>query len=98
MVDEELWNEMIQIEPQLEYLFLVARRRGEYGVHRPSECANVVWYGRDGMKRQMSQLVGYEARDPRLATNIHYDCAYEKIYWALPACNEYCDGIEEDDD
>lgn len=95
---ETMWNEMIEIEPDLEYLYQKAKRLGEQGVRSPRECANIVWYGDGGMKRQMSRLVGFEAKDARLATSYYYDCAYQKIYWELPACNEYCDGIEEDED
>lgn len=95
---EAMWKDMIEIEPTLDFLYQKAKRLGEQGVQKPSDCANVVWYGHGNMKRQMSQYVGYEARDPRLATHHHYDCAYQKIYDALPDCNENCDGTEDDDD
>lgn len=74
------WNEMTAIEPALQELYLEAKSK------RPAKgfCANRTWYL--GMKGRLCQLVGFTARDPRLASSDCYDIAYRKVYEALPNC------------
>lgn len=75
------WEQLTKMEPRLQKLY--DRAKG----HKPTKgfCAHRAWYGRDGLKAQMLELVGYGAPGA-LGTPDAYETAYKKIYNALPSC------------
>lgn len=76
------WEQMIELEPELLELYNLAK-----SIKRtPNFCANQIWYGPNGLKSRMMQLVGWDA-DGVLGTCEAYDTAYRKIYDALPRCD-----------
>ncbi|MHB1042359.1 MAG: hypothetical protein ACYC0Q_05930 [Eubacteriales bacterium] len=80
------WEEMTAIEPRLQALYERAKGyRNNTKINR-NLCANRVWYGRDRLKGELCNLVGWGVRDTRLSSPIAYDIAYRKIYDALPDC------------
>lgn len=83
------WRELVRREPRLAELLREAKAVDDSDPHF---CANLVWYGRGGLKERLCRLVGWEAEkdDPVLRTPEAYDLAYEKIYNALPDCRD-CD-------
>ena len=86
------WEHLTEIEPRL--LALEAEARA-YRAQRGAFCANAVWYGYEpgsvGLKRRLSDLVGWERRDQtkrgsRLTSPDAYDVAYHHLYNLLPGC------------
>lgn len=75
------WDQVVKIEPRLLKLYECARS------HKSTKgfCAHRIWYGRDGLKSQMMELVGYGIPGV-LGSEGAYDIAYQKIYNALPDC------------
>jgi hypothetical protein len=56
-------------------------------------CANAVWYGyggRPSFKEKVTRLVGWEAKNPKVATRQAYDAAYHYCYSLLPDCERGC--------
>lgn len=82
-----LWQVLITAEPRLQSLYNEAHEiTGNcYNDGKAWFCANEIWYTR--FKPRLLQLVGWEAKDPRLKTQEAYDTAYEKIYNRLPDCS-----------
>lgn len=51
-------------------------------------CANHWWYGRAGLKAQLTDIIGHWATQPdaALRTAAAYDVAYQTLYHRLPDC------------
>lgn len=77
------WQEIVSVEPHLHRMFDEAKK---VDGSEKYFCANDIWYER--FKPQLKYLVGWYAKDPRLASMDCYDLAYQKIYKVLPPCKE----------
>lgn len=75
--------QMAEIEPRLIDLFLDVQK-ASFVNWKAAFCANAVWYKK--FKPRLERLVGFEAANKKLRTMQAYDCAYEKLYSALPEC------------
>ena len=83
-MDTLTFQQICDLEPRVRALFDEAKAVTD----DPSEvsfCANTVWH-RQGFKKRVSALVGYDAINPQLAGDQAYDCAYQTIYAVLPVC------------
>ncbi len=69
------FEELAALEPGLSALLAEAKK--------PSRIRT--WYGRHGLKADMTRLVGFMARgtDPRLHITEAYDIAYKVLYQAF---------------
>ncbi|KUK63674.1 MAG: hypothetical protein XD84_1969, partial [Desulfotomaculum sp. 46_80] len=75
------FNEMTKTEPRLKQLYNKARMVDGSGKHF---CANYTWY--ELFKPQLLDMVGTGAARAELRTVEAYNCAYRRIYEALPDC------------
>ena len=79
------WDELVDLEPDLHWMLEAIRL-----IRRPkapaSFCANRLWYG--VFKQRLMQMVGWSCRrkNAALRSSAAYDCAYHKLYDALPDC------------
>lgn len=81
--DELTWSVLVEHEPWLKRLQKTVKDvRDEGGEYF---CANEWWYER-GFRDQLSLLVGWHARNPRLRSDGAYDLAYDRLYGLLPNC------------
>jgi hypothetical protein len=75
------WGRLIELEPRLRALYnraLTIRN----GKRRFDALGLWIGQGCDGMKDEMTALVGWGRKDsPELGTNEAYDVAYEKIFY-----------------
>jgi hypothetical protein len=78
------WKELTVLEPRLLALYKEAKAIRD-DRSKSSFCANRVWY-LGHLRESVSELVGSDAKHPRLSTSEAYDIAYHKIYNALPYC------------
>lgn len=97
-----LWKRLIELEPRLEQVYAAAasikdNRGAPYfcaneawsvWLNRGSVWAR--WPNKHGitLKQWPSMLVGWDRydNDPVLSTSKSYECAYQTVYEALPAC------------
>ncbi|KUK52543.1 MAG: hypothetical protein XD78_1902 [Desulfotomaculum sp. 46_296] len=77
------FNELTKIEPRLEQLYQEARQIDGSGKHF---CANHIWY--EEFKPRLLSMVGTGAARAELRTVEAYNCAYRRIYEALPDCGD----------
>ncbi len=88
------WKQITQLEPRLQDLAKEIKEHAKANKRAPKYCANKHWYGRcdTGLsyKDRMSELVGYGADVPAIATMEAYDIAYDYLYNLLPDCT--CNG------
>lgn len=78
------FNDLCEIEPGLVELRDRAASIKDDGTS-PAFCANHYWYN-DGLRLQLSGLVGWGARNPAIKDDSSYDVAYQAIYAVLPNC------------
>jgi len=83
MKREQRFDALCEREPRLRALYEKARAIRDDGT-APAFCTNNLWVNE--LKPILLGLVGWEVRDPELATSEAYDLAYETIYDALPDC------------
>ena len=78
------YEEMAQIEPQLQFMYEHAQRVTDDGT---SEffCGNAVWFQQ--FKPWMHAHVGWDRKqDDALATAEAYEVAYQTLYDLIPPC------------
>lgn len=73
------FKKIAEIEPGLNRLLEAAK---EVDGEDPDYFSNIVWYRK--FKPQLRQMVGWEAKDPRLQDSDIYETAYRTVYNALP--------------
>lgn len=83
---QEHWEKIVAIEPRL--LPLLEEAKSHHESKAEAFCANLVFFGRGGIKYRLSKLVGYESANPLLRNSLAYDVAYDVIYDALPDCRK----------
>jgi hypothetical protein len=76
------FEQLSVIDPELNELL-------ESAVHQTGNCANAAWYGPQGLRKRMQQVVGHlrGCGPVELQTSAAYDVAYRALYNALPDCN-----------
>lgn len=80
------FKQLAQLEPRLAAIETAIRQLRDDRRNR-SFCANAHWYGPDGFKARLSQLVGWNAAvNTPLRSPEAYDVAYEHLYGLLPGC------------
>ena len=84
--------QLVRLEPRLKTLEADIRRVRDDRRKR-AFCANHVWYGPDGFKGRLLQLVGWHAANERLRSPEVYDLAYEHLYNLLPDCRNCLCGV-----
>lgn len=67
---EPSWWAMVRVEPRLYAVTALAASLRESGGG---------WSEWEQVKRKLSRLVGWDAENPLLATEAHYDAAYETV-------------------
>lgn len=77
------WDELVDLEPDLDQMLEVARTLQPGGRRW---CSNEIWGA--VLKPRLLQLVGWSClrRNPALRSHEAYSTAYHRIYDALPAC------------
>lgn len=95
---ETTWETLTKAEPRLIELYNAVAAVKDDGTE-PAFCANDWWYGDNGFKDRMSDLVGWGADEGNpqhalLETEEAYSLAYDTLYDLLPECrNCGCLGI-----
>lgn len=82
---DERWDRLVALVPEL----LTLREEVERNKAHEGFCANEVWYGPAGYRRQVIELVGANSGhlDPWVRTSEAYDTAYRTLYNLLPDCD-----------
>ena len=70
-------DRLLRLEKRIKEHAAYNRRKRRY-------CANAAWYGI--FKRELVNLVGWNADDIRLQSTAAYDTVYEYLYELLPDC------------
>jgi hypothetical protein len=75
------FDQILALDPSL--ICLLRRARNQKG-----NCANSVWYGKDGLRAEMTRVIGHQRTHgpSELKTSAAYDVAYRTLYAALPDC------------
>ncbi len=84
-------RDLTVLEPRLKALASAATLYKQKARYASMACANDRWYGHhewegNGLRKQLIELVGWEAHNPLLRTSYAYDLAYQRIYAKLPDC------------
>jgi hypothetical protein len=85
------YEQLAKLDPSLNVLLRRARNQS-------GNCANAAWYGPQGLRKRMQQVVGHlRGFGPvELQTSAAYDVAYRTLYAVLPDCNGCgCLSLEE---
>lgn len=77
------FREICQIEPRLFGLWMQVSTIKPYP--EGGFCANRLWVAH--FKPELERLVGWQAENPVLQTELDYDIAYISIYYAMPECD-----------
>ena len=90
----EVYRQLTRFEPGLVCLW--DRTIAIHQSKDPVYCFVETWYGHEGLKKDVLQFVGWEARAKYLKTRKAYDYVYDLLSDLLPPCREcYCgSGIE----
>lgn len=89
--DGVMWGQMIDDEPELWDLFVKVHKIKEEDDAESPFCANRVWYRE--IKPQLSRLIGWDAKNPKVKDDRCYDAAYHTLYRLLPNCRD-CEAVE----
>ena len=84
--------DLSEVEPKLRELYehVIAIQDDSAA---PYFCANEIWHGwrtwhGRGLLDEMTKLVGWSARNPKLRTAQAYDISYRALYDLLPPCRD----------
>jgi len=78
------WPALVKADPRLLCLLKEVQEVDGSGQHY---CANLIWVR--SFKPRLTNLVGWSvSAHPMLGSRQAYDCAYTKIYEALPDCRD----------